>query len=384
MLTIMADVEKAAKAKKAAKKPKADKPKKASDAPRKPRPVAKNRPPKKPLVLAPPPKAPKKVKAVKPRLPGSEFKRQQKLKAQKEKEKKRLDARLKKVKSKKATGLKKTIFQLKSKNALPKGKKRRHQEKAKYRAAVELAVGKTLNPRLTEILKTSLFKIQDKKFEKEITKDRERSLEKRSPQYKLYKSKKGKVHKVWLQKTKKVFNIYNSGREVKRAKTRNYHLKRFRPSLKRGSVLILLSGLHKAKRVILLKTLSNGLLLVTGPHKLNKCPIRRVHQNYVIGTSTRLDISKVRIPKHINNEYFRRINMLKKKTKKETKKTEGELFVSEEQKYKPSEQRKKDQEYIDNQILEVIKKHKDKKFIYGYLSSMFRLQNRQFPHRMNF
>lgn len=98
------------------------------------------------------------------------------LKAQKEKEKKRLDARLKKVKSKKATGLKKTIFQLKSKNALPKGKKRRHQEKAKYRAAVELAVGKTLNPRLTEILKTSLFKIQDKKFEKEITKDRERSV----------------------------------------------------------------------------------------------------------------------------------------------------------------------------------------------------------------
>ncbi len=39
---------------------------------------------------------------------------------------------------------------------------------------------------------------------------------------------------------------------------------------------------------------------------MNGFPMRRVCQTYVIGTSTQLDISTVKIPDTINDDYFRR------------------------------------------------------------------------------
>ncbi len=51
---------------------------------------------------------------------------------------------------------------------------------------------------------------------------------------------------------------------------------------------------------------------------MNGTPLRRVDQAYVIATKTKVDISTVKIPKELNDNYFKR-------TKAE-KKSSGEIF----------------------------------------------------------
>merc|ERR1712142_567587 len=156
------------------------------------------------------------------------------------------------------------------------------------------------------------------------------------------------------------------------------HKRTVRPSLVPGVIAILLAGVHKGKRVVVLKQLETGLLLVTGPFKLNGTPLRRVNQRFLLATSTKIDVSGVEVPDNVYDKYFARVKA------EEGAKKDGEIFDAKKEEYKPSEQRKKDQVAIDTQVLEAIKKNKEGSALKQYLKAPFALSKGQFPHLMAF
>ncbi|PVI04138.1 hypothetical protein DM02DRAFT_611749 [Periconia macrospinosa] len=167
--------------------------------------------------------------------------------------------------------------------------------------------------------------------------------------------------------------------QMKKAR-KTAHPTKYRASLTPGTVLVLLSGRFRGKRVVLLRQLTQGTLLITGPFKSNGVPLRRVNHRYVIATSTTVDISGVdsaTLDRVASDEYWSR-------EKKETGKSEEDFFKDGEEtpaKKDVDPQRVEDQKKVDRVVLEVVRKVAD---LEDYLKASFSLRGDEKPHEMVF
>ncbi|CAE6433063.1 unnamed protein product [Rhizoctonia solani] len=181
-----------------------------------------------------------------------------------------------------------------------------------------------------------------------------------------------------LVPTKKTSRFYpGEDTHIKRKSTRVAAPTRLRESITPGTILILLAGRFRGKRVVFLKQLESGLLLVTGPYKVNGVPLKRVNQAYVIATSTKVDISGVSIDEKLNDKYFA------KPASSGSKDKEAEFFSEGKPKPKEAypEAKASDQKTIDQALLAEIKKTEN---LSKYLKASFGLSKGQFPHQLRF
>lgn len=209
--------------------------------------------------------------------------------------------------------------------------------------------------------------------------DKKAKKETRIVEKKVGGEKNGATRQVRTKRFPKFYPTEDKARKLRtNKKSFSTHKHTVRSSITPGTVLILVAGRHAGKRVVFLKQLKSGLLLVTGPFKLNGCPLRRINQIYVIATSTKVDLSKVNVPENLTDAFFNRVNAKKQKP------TEGELFETKKETYKVNEERKTAQLNVDKQILAALKTHQEKRLLTSYLKTKFALTNKQYPHKMKF
>ncbi|KAJ1929824.1 60S ribosomal protein L6 [Tieghemiomyces parasiticus] len=163
---------------------------------------------------------------------------------------------------------------------------------------------------------------------------------------------------------------------AKKAVFRTSRPSKVRSSITPGTVLILLAGRFRGKRVVFLKRLESGLLLVSGPFAANGVPIKRVDQVYVVATSTKLDLSNAQLPAELTDDLFKR------EQKTRTQLGEARFFGDKAAKTDAvPEARIQLQKNVDSILLEQINKTP---MLKEYLGSRFTLKKGQAPHLMKF
>ena len=140
-----------------------------------------------------------------------------------------------------------------------------------------------------------------------------------------------------------------------------------------GQVVILLSGRFRGRRVVFLKKLDSGLLLVTGPYKYNGVPLKRVNAAYVLPTNTKLKVDG-KVADSVKDDFFKRVQIKREK--------EEDFFTEEKAKRERiTEERKKAQNEIDTEVKKAVD---EVPMMKEYLRNRFALKNGDKPHLMKF
>ena len=150
------------------------------------------------------------------------------------------------------------------------------------------------------------------------------------------------------------------------------HESKLRKDLQEGQIVILLSGRFRGKRVVYLKKLQSGLLLVTGPYKLNGVPLKRVNQAYVLPTCTKVELADV--AKDVTDDLFKRVDV----------KRENEKDFFEDpavKKGRITDDRKNAQIKVDTEVKKAVD---GVPMMKEYLRNRFALKNGDKPHLMKF
>jgi len=181
-------------------------------------------------------------------------------------------------------------------------------------------------------------------------------------------NKKLKQAKNWYPVSDEKKNFVRKSKAPKAA--------RLRKDIQPGQVLIVLSGRFRGRRVVFLKSLPSGLLLVTGPYKFNGVPLKRVNQAYVIATKTRVQLGNIAALNNITDDMFTKRVAVKRGTKA------ADFFEEPAKKRERiSDERKNAQSSVDTEVVKSVKAVPQLK---EYLQNRFGLKNNDKPHLMNF
>lgn len=161
--------------------------------------------------------------------------------------------------------------------------------------------------------------------------------------------------------------------KAEKAEGKKYTPCKLKPGISPGSILILLAGRFRGRRVVFLKQLPSGTLLVTGPYNVNGVPLRRANQRFCIGTSTAVDLGGADVSS-ISDEFFSRG---KKKIPKRS--SEGSMFATEPEAKTISDDRKAMQKKVDDAISKKLSAE-----MKGYLKTRFSLSSGMYPHTLKF
>jgi large subunit ribosomal protein L6e len=213
----------------------------------------------------------------------------------------------------------------------------------------------------------------DKKVEKEEKKEIVQAPSKEQP---AGEKKKVKTGPVQPKRKRPAFYHVDPIKKRLPSNRSKHNPPGLRKSIEPGTVLILLAGRFRGKRVVFLKQLTSGLLLVTGPYKINGVPLRRVNQKYVIATTTKVLVKSETKFEDIDDSFF-----AKEKTQQVPKSKEDEFFYNALKKPDIPEGKKSKQKQVDGPLLKTIE---ETQMLFAYLNARFTLSRHDRPHELKF